>query len=191
MGRVPESSIQEIRSRVDIVGLIGRYVELRRAGRNWTGLCPFHSEKTPSFNVNPDRQIFHCFGCHEGGDAIGFLMKHEGLSFPEAVRNLAAECGVEIEEESAGHASERGLSEKLSAANDVAQALYRESLEAEEGHRARDYLKGRGFTDEAIAEYAIGYAPDRWDAVAARLERGGIPAAIGEKAGLLAKRERQ
>ena len=191
MGRVPESSIQEIRSRVDLVGLIGRYVELRRAGRNWTGLCPFHSEKTPSFNVNPDRQIFHCFGCHEGGDAISFLMKHEGLSFREAVRNLAADCGVEIEDESAGHGSERGVIEKLSAANEVAQALYRESLQAEEGHRARDYLKGRGFTDEAIAEYAIGYAPDRWDAVATRLERGGIPAAVGEKAGLLAKRERQ
>ena len=191
MGRVPESSIQEIRSRVDIVGLIGRYVELRRAGRNWTGLCPFHSEKTPSFNVNPDRQIFHCFGCQEGGDAISFVMKHEGLAFREAVGNLAAECGVEIEDDSPGQAGERGLADKLSAANDVAQALYRESLEAEEGRRARDYLKGRGFTDEAIAEYAIGYAPDRWDAVATRLERAGIAAGIGEKAGLLAKRERQ
>lgn len=191
MGRVPESSIQEIRSRVDVVGLIGRYVELRRAGRNWTGLCPFHTEKTPSFNVNPDRQIFHCFGCHEGGDAISFLIKHEGLSFREAIGNLAAECGVEIEDESPGRSNERGMLEKLSAANEVAQALYRESLEAEEGHRARDYLKGRGFTDEAIAEYAIGYAPDRWDAVAKRLEDRGIPAAIGENAGLLAKRERK
>ena len=191
MGRIPEGTIQDIRSRVDIVGLIGRYVELRRAGRNWKGLCPFHSEKTPSFNVNPDRQIFHCFGCHEGGDVIGFLMKHDGLSFPEAVRNLAAECGIEVEEASWGDQRERGLREKLLAANELAQALYRECLEAEEGQTARDYLKGRGFDDEVIARYAIGYAPDRWDAVATRLERQGIPGTIGEKAGLLAKRERQ
>ena len=115
MGRIPEGTIQDIRSRADIVGLIGRYIELRQAGRNWKGLCPFHSEKTPSFNVNPDRQIFHCFGCQEGGDVIGFLMKHDGLSFPEAVRNLAAECGIEIEE-TAGDRHERGLAERLHAA---------------------------------------------------------------------------
>ena len=144
MGRIPEGTIQDIRSRVDIVGLIGRYVELRQAGRNWKGLCPFHSEKTPSFNVNSDRQIFHCFGCTEGGDVIGFVMKHDGLSFPEAVRNLAAECGIEIEESGGGDSHERGLNEKLFAANAVAQALYRERLEAEEGQTARDYLKGRG-----------------------------------------------
>ena len=94
MSRIPDSTIQEIRSRVDIVDLIGRYVELKRAGSNFKGLCPFHGEKTPSFNVNIDRQIFHCFGCHEGGDVIGFVIKHEGLTFPEAVRTLAAECGA-------------------------------------------------------------------------------------------------
>jgi DNA primase len=191
MGRVPEGSIQEIRSRVDIVGLIGRYVELRQAGRSWKGLCPFHSEKTPSFNVNSERQIFHCFGCQEGGDVIGFVMKHDGLSFPEAVRNLAAECGVTIEEANPGDPRESGLNEKIFAANDVAQALYREGLQAEEGQAACDYLKGRGFAEEAIATYALGYVPDRWDAVATRLEAQGFPGTIGEKAGLLAKRERQ
>ena len=80
MSRIPESTIHEIRNRADIVGLVARYVELKQAGRNWKGLCPFHNEKTPSFNVNPDRQIFHCFGCQEGGDVLGFLMKHEGLN---------------------------------------------------------------------------------------------------------------
>ena len=126
MGRIPEGTIQDIRSRVDIVGLVGRYVELKRAGRNFKGLCPFHSEKTPSFNVSPDRQIFHCFGCNEGGDVIGFLCKHDGLSFPEAVRTLAAECGVEIEESARGSAGERGLVEKLYSANEVAQRVYTE-----------------------------------------------------------------
>ena len=191
MPRVPEDSIQEIRSRVDIVGLIGRYVELKQAGRSWKGLCPFHKEKTPSFNVNSERQAFHCFGCNEGGDVIGFLMKHDGLSFPEAARTLAAECGIEIPEANDGDVRTRGLDEKLVAANEVAQALYRECLMAEEGQTARDYLKGRGFGDETTAEYAIGYAPDRWDAVATRLEEQGIPAEIGEKAGLLKKRERR
>lgn len=191
MPRVPEESIQEIRSRVDIVGLIGRYVELKQAGRSWKGLCPFHKEKTPSFNVNSERQVFHCFGCNEGGDVIGFLMMHDNLSFPEAVRTLAAECGIEIPEATDGDERARGLNENLVAANEVAQALYRGCLDAEEGQTARDYLKGRGFSDEAIAEYAIGYAPDRWDAVATRLGEQGIPAAIGEKAGLLKKRERK
>ena len=90
MGRIPEETIREIRDRVDVVGLIGRYVELKKAGRNLKGLCPFHNEKTPSFNVQPDRQIFHCFGCGEGGDVITFLQRHDGLSFPEAARMLAA-----------------------------------------------------------------------------------------------------
>ena len=96
---IPESTIQEIRDRADIVSLISRYVELKQAGPNWKGLCPFHNEKTPSFNVNPDRQIFHCFGCQEGGNVFSFLMKHEGLTFPEAARTLASELGIEIEEE--------------------------------------------------------------------------------------------
>jgi DNA primase len=190
MGRIPEGTIQDIRNRVDTVGLIGRYVELKRAGRNWKGLCPFHGEKTPSFNVNPDRQIFHCFGCHEGGDVIGFLMKHDGLSFPEAVRNLASECGIEIEE-SAGDRRERGVSERIFEANGHAQQLYLESLAGEEGQMARDYLKGRGFDGPAIERFGIGYAPDSWDAVARLLEKKEIPAQIGEQAGLLAKRDRQ
>ena len=190
MGRIPEATIQEIRSRVDIVGLIGRYVELKRAGRSWKGLCPFHGEKTPSFNVTPDRQIFHCFGCHEGGDVISFLMKHDGLSFPEAVRNLAGECGVEIPE-TEGDRRDRGITEKLFAANQLAQDLYVAALSSEKGQTARDYLKGRGFDDEAVAKYGIGYAPDRWDAVASALEKQGIPAGVGEKAGLVAARQSQ
>ena len=189
MGRIPEGTIQEVRDRVDIVGLIGRYVELKRAGRNFKGLCPFHGEKTPSFNVNSDRQIFHCFGCQEGGDVIHFLVKHDGLSFPEAVRTLAAECGVEIPESSAGGSGERGLSERLYAANEVAQRLYVEALASPQHQAARDYLNGRGLAAEAISRFGIGFAPDRWDAVASALANAKIPTDIGERAGLIAARQ--
>ncbi|MCH2186501.1 CHC2 zinc finger domain-containing protein, partial [Myxococcota bacterium] len=96
MGRIPEDTIQEVRDRADIVALIGRYVELKQSGRNWKGRCPFHEEKTPSFNVNPDRGIFHCFGCQKGGNAITFLVEFENLTFPEAVRSLASDLGIEV-----------------------------------------------------------------------------------------------
>lgn len=187
MSRIPESTIHEIRSRGDIVALVSRYVELRQAGRNWKGLCPFHNEKTPSFNVNPDRQIFHCFGCQEGGDVIGFLMKHDGLSFPEATRTLAGELGIEIPDEVDG--AEAGLSARIFQANQLAQDLYRESLRTAEGKIARDYLVARGFDGAAADEFGIGFAPARWDAVASRLSKHRIPGEVGVEAGLLAQRK--
>ena len=101
LGRIPEDIIQTLRDRVDIVDLVGRHVTLKRAGRTWKGLCPFHQEKTPSFIVSPDRGTFHCFGCGEGGNAFAFLMRHENLTFPEAVRSLAAELGVVIPDDDA------------------------------------------------------------------------------------------
>ena len=119
MGRIPDETIQAIRDRVDLVELVGRYVALRPNGRNHKGLCPFHDERTPSFNVNAERQIFHCFGCGAGGNAFGFLMRQENLTFPEAARELAREVGIEIREDDPGAA---GVAEKLRAANDVAQA---------------------------------------------------------------------
>lgn len=187
MSRIPESTIQEIRSRADIVALVSRYVELKQAGRNWKGLCPFHEEKTPSFNVSPDRQMFHCFGCQEGGDVLGFLMKHEGLSFPEAARSLAAELGIEIAEER--DAGEPGLAARIFEANELAQALYRESLREPEGKLARSYLVSRDFDGAAAEEFGIGFAPARWDAVAERLRKGRISGEIGLQAGLLAERK--
>ncbi|MBW2426032.1 MAG: DNA primase [Deltaproteobacteria bacterium] len=187
MSRIPEATIQEIRHRADIVALVSRYVELKQAGRNWKGLCPFHEEKTPSFNVNSDRDIFHCFGCQAGGDVIGFLMKHDGLSFPEAARMLAGELGIEIPEER--DSGQPGLASRIFQANEVAQELYRESIRAAEAKSARAYLVARGFDGEAAAEFGIGYAPARWDAVAQRLRGARIPAEIGREAGLLAERK--
>ena len=184
MARIPDEIIQQIRDRVDLVDLVGRFVTLKKAGRSYTGLCPFHGEKTPSFNVNPDRQAFYCFGCQEGGNAITFLMKIENLSFPEAARALAAERGIEIPETDSG---ERGLAERLYEANETAQTAYRAALAAP-GNPALAYLAKRGIDAATIERFGIGFAPDRWDFVAQRLHERGIAAELAERAGILAAR---
>jgi DNA primase len=186
MGRIPDETIDAIRDRIDIVDLVGRHLTLRKAGQSFKGLCPFHDEKTPSFNVNPGRQIFYCFGCAQGGNAFSFLMKHENLTFPEAARQLARECGIEIPEAQGG---ESGETERLLEANEIAQRLYRDTLESREGTAARAYLEKRGLSREHWQRYEIGFAPDRWDAVREALSAARIPASIGERAGLLAPRK--
>ncbi|MCA9513212.1 MAG: DNA primase [Myxococcota bacterium] len=188
MGRIPDATINEIRNRVDIVDLVGRYVQLKKAGRNFKGLCPFHDEKTPSFNVSSDKQIFHCFGCQVGGDVVGFLMRHENLTFPEAVRTLARECGVEVPEEH-GDAAERGISEQVHEANEIAQRTYVDALASAEGEAARAYLAKRGLSGDDVRELGIGFAPDRWDTVARALAARKVGGDLGAKAGLLAERQ--
>jgi len=187
VGRIPEDTLQTVRDRVDLVELIGRYVALKKAGRSYKGLCPFHHEKTPSFTVNPDRGAYHCFGCGEGGNAFGFLMRLENLTFPEAVRSLAAEHGVAIPE--SGRSEEAGLVERVLEANAVAQRLYTRVLQGEEGRGAREYLAGRGLGAEDFERFGIGLAPAGWDELGRELRRENVPAAVGERAGLL--RERQ
>jgi DNA primase len=186
VGRIPDEIIQQVRDRVDLVELVGRSVSLKRAGRSYKGLCPFHGEKTPSFHVNPDRGSYYCFGCQEGGDAFSFLMKVENLTFIEAVRSLARDCGIEVP---ATSAAEAGGSEAAYAANEIAQSTYRAEF-AESGNAAADYLTRRGLCTEDAERFEIGFAPDRWDTVARALAARGVPAAVGEKAGLLAARER-
>ena len=187
MARIPEDTLQAIRDRVDLVDLIGRHVHLKKSGRNFVGLCPFHTEKTPSFNVNIEKQIYHCFGCGEGGNAITFLMQHENLTFPEAARTLARELGIEVpERETSG---EEGIGEKLRAANQVAQGLYAEALTRPQAEAARDYLARRGLGAEEIERFGIGFAPGSGRALLGRLEREKIPASLGAKAGLLGKSE--
>ena len=185
MSRIADEIIQEVRDRVDIVDLIGRHLTLKKSGRNHVGLCPFHSEKTPSFNVNSDRQSYYCFGCHEGGSAFTFLMHVENLTFPEAVRTLARECGIEVPESSEGGRSD---TESLYRANEIAQARYRKALLVP-GNPARAYLEARGFSADAIEKFQLGYAPDSWDAVTNALRDGGISAEIGVQVGLLAERK--
>jgi DNA primase len=186
LGRIPDEIIQQVRDRVDLAELVGRTVSLKRAGRSYKGLCPFHDEKTPSFNVNPDRGSYYCFGCQEGGDVFSFLMKVENLTFAEAARSLARDCGIEIPET---HTTGGGLVERLFAANEVAQTAYRAAF-TEPGNAALSYLAARGLSDEDAARFEIGFAPDRWDTVARALEAERIPAEVGEKAGLLAPRQR-
>jgi DNA primase len=181
VGRIPEDTLQTVRDRVDIVDLVGRHVSLKKAGRSYKGLCPFHHEKTPSFVVTPERGTWHCFGCGEGGNAFAFLMRHENLTFPEAVRSLAAELGIEVPESDSG---ERGVSEGVLRANALAQEYYRRSLAGEEGGAARAYLAGRGLAAEDAARFGIGFAPDRWEGVVEVLRRARIPGELAERAGL-------
>jgi DNA primase len=181
VGRIPEDTLQAVRDRVDLVDLVGRYVGLKRAGRSYKGLCPFHHEKTPSFVVTPERGTWHCFGCGEGGNAFAFLMKHENLTFPEAVRSLAAELGIEIPETDSG---ERGVLEGALRANALAHEYYRRSLGGEEGAGARAYLAGRGLGLEDAAKLGLGFAPDRWEGVVEVLRRAHIPGEVAERAGL-------
>ena len=154
--------LDDIRAGVDIVEFIGRFVNLRKAGVNWKGLCPFHGEKTPSFMVNPKKAIFHCFGCGVGGDVFGFVMRQDRLSFPEAVRALAKTAGVTLPEERATGAAESGR-EELLRAMDLAARFYADTLWKPAGARAQKYLAERGVDPEVARRFGLGYAPDGWE----------------------------
>jgi hypothetical protein len=188
-GRVPDEKIDEIRDRADIVQVVSRHVQLRKAGRGFTGLCPFHHEKTPSFHVNPDRQTFHCFGCNVGGNAFTFLMKAEGSTFPEVVERLARELGIELPRRAPTAAESRAKEEreKLLAITTAARAWFADRLRANAAARA--YLAERGLTPETIDRFGLGYADDEWSALADHLERTGVPLALAAKAGLLIARQ--
>ncbi|MCE5263004.1 MAG: DNA primase [Deltaproteobacteria bacterium] len=177
---------EEIRRRTDIVSLIGEYVTLRKAGRNYLGLCPFHQEKTPSFNVSPDKQIFYCYGCGEGGDVFSFLMKLNHLTFPEALRQLAGKVGVVIPERSMSpeEKDRYSLGEQIRRVNGLAADYYSRMLQSPAGEGAREYLKKRGIGEEAIGTFRIGLAPEGWRNLCDFLERKGIPPKLVEQAGL-------
>ena len=160
-----QETIDEVRSRNDIVDVIGQYVQLKRAGSSYMGLCPFHSEKTPSFSVSPSKQIFHCFGCGKGGNVITFVMEEERLSFPEAVRFLADRAGMHIEEtaQTPGQQEEarrrREREETLLAVNREAAYFYVGQLATPDGARGLRYLHDRHLTDETIRAWGLGFAP--------------------------------
>ncbi len=170
-GRIPQAFIDDLIARTDIVELIGGRVQLKKAGREWKACCPFHNEKTPSFWVSPEKQFYHCFGCGAHGTALGFLMDHDKLSFPDAVEELASRLGLEVPRDDDGRASRPrpgdGLHDLLAQ---VAQH-YRDCLR--ESARAKKYLADRGITGESCVKFAVGYAPDAWDSVLRRF--GGNP----------------
>jgi DNA primase len=170
---IPEDVVAEVLRRTDIVELIGAHLPLRAAGRTFKALCPFHNEKTPSFVVNPERQIFHCFGCGEGGDAIGFLLKHERLSFPEAVRLLAERANVPLPARAGGRGGGEGDG-RLALVEVHRQALahFRENLRGPEGATAREYLASRGMTPALTERFELGYALPAWDGLLRALVSG-------------------
>jgi len=156
---IPESFVQELLARVDIVDVVERYVPLRKAGANYSACCPFHSEKTPSFTVSPSKQFYHCFGCGAHGSAIGFLMQHAGIGFIEAVEDLASSVGLQVPHEER-HKAERAKKAPLTELMARAMLFYREQLKT--SPKAIDYLKGRGLSGEIAARFGLGYAPDGW-----------------------------
>jgi DNA primase len=160
---IPDSFKQDLLNRVDIVDVVSRYVQLKKAGANYTGLCPFHSEKTPSFSVSPAKQFYHCFGCQVHGNAIGFLMAYASMGYVDAVKELAGQVGMQVPDVRPPTAQEVARKEKetdLYALMDKAMDFYRGELK--NSPRAIDYLKGRGLTGEIAARFRIGYAPDGW-----------------------------
>ena len=167
---IPPAFIQDLLSRVDIVEIVGRHVQLKKSGLNFSGLCPFHAEKSPSFTVTPTKQFYHCFGCGAHGDAIRFLHEHSGLPFIEAVKELAQQVGMTVPDDDTSPAErERAAAQKQRQATltDVlakAAENYRKNLKA--SPRAIDYLKGRGLSGEIAAQFGLGYAPDGWRGLA-------------------------
>jgi len=193
MGLIPNDVINQVIERTDIVDIIGNYTALKKAGRNFKALCPFHNEKTPSFVVNPDKQIFHCFGCGVGGNAVGFLMRQEHLEFPEAVRFLANKAGVVIpEDRDAIPSPSRQLREEILKVNALAADFFHEILltsRETDAHTAREYLKGRGINLETVKKFQLGFAPNEWDALLKYLRSKGGSEELVSKAGLIIARE--
>ena len=167
---IPQTFIQELLARADVVEIVGRYVQLKKGGANYMGLCPFHSEKSPSFSVSPTKQFYHCFGCGKNGNAIGFLMDHAGMNFVEAVKDLAGQYAMQVPEEDASpqdRARAAQQREKQATLTDVlekAGEAYRKHLKS--SPRAIDYLKGRGLSGEIARQFGLGYAPEGWRSLA-------------------------
>ncbi len=184
---IPDIKIEEIKSRANIVDLVSEYVTLKKAGRNFVGLCPFHKEKTPSFTVTPDKQIFYCFGCGEGGNVFSFLMKINQMAYPEAIRHLARKTGVVIPERVSSHEEKEQISlrEQLTHINHIAAVYYSNNLFSSVGKEARIYLKKRQIREEIIREFRLGFALDGWRHLKDFFEREKISLKVAEQAGLL------
>ncbi|MEI6389750.1 MAG: DNA primase [Verrucomicrobiota bacterium] len=182
---------EQIRAASDIVDVIGSYLPLKRAGANFVALCPFHKEKTPSFNVNPHRQIFHCFGCHKGGDVFTFVKEYENIDFPEAVRRLADRAKIPLEyEKNAGEQQSRHLKERLLQIHEQVAQRWQSALANEaSGQIARDYLAKRGVPPEAVKLFRLGCAPDLWDDTVNWTKSKGHELELAEKAGLILRKE--
>jgi DNA primase len=190
---IPEDKISSIKNAADIVDIVSESVALRQSGRNYLGLCPFHSEKTPSFTVSPDKQIYYCFGCGAGGNVFSFLMKHRGLSFPEAARTLAGRYGIDLPTRNLSPYEKKKLTERETILNLNGEAMdfYRHCLKTgENGKRAVTYLLKRGLTRQTIDRFKLGYAPDGWDHLLRRLKSRKQSIEMALSAGLIIPRKK-
>ena len=184
MARIPDDLIDSIRSQADIVDVVSDYVSLRKSGRNHLGLCPFHDEKTPSFSVNPERQIFHCFGCGKGGNVFTFLMEHEHVSFVEAVRHVAGRLNIAIPE-TYREREASSEAESLARVTLFAARFFHDRLMNSGRHSiVRQYTTKRGLSDKTIKSFGLGYAPDSWNDLLNAARKQGIDAALLVRAGL-------
>jgi DNA primase len=188
-GLIPDNILEDILSRVDIVELIAGYIPLKRAGRNFKALCPFHHEKTASFMVSPERQIYHCFGCNKGGNAFGFLMEYERMEFLEAVKMLAEKAGIVLPENQKPDAQTASLVTQLYKINELTVLFYENILNSPAGQVAKEYLPKRGIKQETIKLFKLGYAPDKWDALINHLRAKNISLTLLEKVGLILTRQ--
>src|SRR5438552_5008183 len=190
-GFYSDDTRERIRAASDIVEVIGSYLPLKRAGANFTALCPFHKEKTPSFNVNPQRQIFHCFGCHKGGDVFTFVKEYESIDFPEAVRRLADRAKIPLEyEKGGGDQQSRHLKESLLQIHEQITQRWQSALANEaSGQIARDYLAKRGVSAEAVNLFRLGYAPEQWDDTVNWATSKGYDMPLMEQSGLVIRKE--
>lgn len=188
-GYIPQNILDDILSRVDIVEVISGYIPLKRAGRNFKALCPFHHEKTASFMVSPSRQIYHCFGCGESGNAFKFLMRYERLEFPEAVETLAKKAGVVLPKVQKQDSQTTNLITQLYKINELAVLFYRDNLNSLQAQGIKDYLLKRGLKEETIKLFKLGYAQDKWDALINHLRSKNISLSLLEKAGLILTKE--
>lgn len=195
MGRIPDTVIDEVLRRTDIVQVISSYVTLKKAGANYKGLCPFHNEKTPSFNVHPAKGIYKCFGCGAGGSALNFVMEMEGWSFPETVRHLAEKHGIEIPEEDDEEREDaqrkRDAKKLYFRVMELAREYFEDQLWSSAGRGAQTYLAERGIGEATARAFRMGYAPDGWQNVLEHLEKNGISAKLAERAGLALPRKGQ
>lgn len=190
-GLIPPATLEQIRNASDIVDVIGAAIPLKRAGANFTALCPFHKEKSPSFNVNPHRQIFHCFGCHKGGDVFTFVREYENLSFVDAVKRLAERANIPLEfENQPGQRESRALKDVLLQMHEQLCARWQTALANDAaGQIARDYLARRGVSEEAVKVFRLGYAPDAWDDTVNWAKSKSFELPLVEQGGLVIRKE--
>lgn len=186
-GRIPQSFIDDLLQRADIVDYINARVPLKKKGKNYSACCPFHDEKTPSFSVSREKQFYYCFGCQAGGNVIGFAMDYEGLAFPEAIERVAAENGIEVPREKGEDSKRSKLRTSIYDILKESDRYYREQLKG--SSEAIDYLKGRGISGTTARDFGIGYAPEGWDNLILKLGKSSEEMTALDKGGMIIKRE--